>query len=236
MALNLAASTASSVRSNDRQVIGRWSAYAFHLLVAAGAAAVIVGSYSTWATFYAGLISRNGVDGHGKYFIGLAAASALAAVLSTRHGVSRSLSLMLVPAGATIVAVVLRDIRNFDRFVHDPASGFYVPAMGHGQYIVLAGALLLIVSVFAQPGVPFLRPFDLRRTAAAAAAVVGTALLVPGLYGEYYGLVATAHVHGHTNILTSPHLLTSAGVVALFAALRVTITTLPRQVRGGRIR
>ena len=117
-----------------------------------------------------------------------------------------------------------------------PIKADELPAMGHGQYIVLAGALLLIVSVFAQPGVPFPRPFDLKRTAAAAAAIVGTALLVPGLYGEYYAQVTTAHVHGHTSVLTSPHLLTSAGVVALVAALRVTITTLPRQMRRARIR
>jgi hypothetical protein len=220
----------------QRRGIGRWSALAFPLLVAAGAATVVAGSYATWATFYAGLIARNGVDGHGKYFIGLAAASMLAALLSTRRGVSRSLSLMIIPAGLTIAGMALRDIRNFDRFVHDPASGFYVPAMGNGQYIVLAGAMLLVVAAFAQTRLPSLRPFDVRRTLAAAAAVAGVALLVPGLYGEYYEHLSTAHMHGHANIFTSPHFVTAAGVIALFAALRFTIAAIPRTSGRSRAR
>jgi hypothetical protein len=219
---------ASASNTSDRRGIGRWSALAFPLLAAAGAATVIAGSYATWATFYAGLISRNGVDGHGKYFIGLAAASVLAALLSTRRGVSRAVTLLIIPAGITIAVMALRDIRNFDAFVHDPASGFYVPAMGNGLYIVLAGAALMIISVFAQNGAPSLRPFQVKPTLAALAAVSGVAALVSGLYGEYYLHIAHGHVHGHTDVLNTPHLLTAGGVLALVAATRIVLSSMPR--------
>jgi hypothetical protein len=215
--------------TGDRRSIGRWSASAFHLLVLAGAATVVAGSYATWATFYAGLVSRNGVDGHGKYFIGLAAASLVAAILSTRRGVSRSIALLIIPAGITIALMALRDIHNFNTFAHAPESGFYVPALGNGLYVVLAGAALLTLSVFANAGLPALRPLDLKRTLAALAAVAGTALLVPGLYGEYYLHIAHGHVHGHTNVLNGPHLMTAAGVIALGGAVRLAIASLPRR-------
>ena len=218
----------SAPKASDRRGIGRWSAHAFHLLAIAGAATVIAGSYATWATFYAGLISRNGVDGHGKYFIGLAAASMLVALLATRRGVSRALTLLIAPAGITIALMALRDIRNFDAFVHDPASGLYVPAMGNGLYIVLAGAILMTVSVFAQSGAPWLRPFDAKRTVAAIAAVAGTAMLVTGVYGEYYLHIAHGHVHGHTDAFNTPHLLTAGGLLALLAAGRIVVAALPR--------
>ena len=212
----------------DRRGIGRWTAHAFHLLLAAGAGTVIFGSYSAWATFYAGLISRNGVDGHGKYFIGLALASVVAALLSTRGGVSRALTLLVIPAALTIAIVALRDIRNFDSFVHDPASGFYVPAMGNGLYFVLGGAVLMLIAVFTQASFPALRPFDMKRTAAATAAAVGTAMLVSGLYGEYYLHIAHGHVHGHTDVLNTPHLLTAGGVIAILAAARILLASIPR--------
>ncbi len=212
----------------DRRGIGRWSAHAFHLLLAAGAATVIFGSYSAWATFYAGLISRNGVDGHGKYFIGLALASVVAALLSTRGGVSRALTLLVIPASLTIAIVALRDIRNFDSFIHDPAAGLYVPALGNGLYFVLGGAIVMTIAVFAQASVPALRPFDVKRTVAAAAAAAGTALLVPGLYGEYYLHIAHGHVHGHTDVLNAPHLLTAGGVIAFVVAARILVESMPR--------
>ena len=214
--------------SRDHRGIGRWVACAPHLLVALGAATVIAGSYATWATFYAGLVSRNGIDGHGKYFIGLAAASMLAALLATRRGVSRSLTMLIVPASIAIALIALRDIRNFNTFVHDPASGLYVPAMGNGLYIVLAGAILMIISVFAQSGPPSLRPFNAARTLAAVATVIGTAMIVPGLYGEYYLHIADGHVHGHTALLNTPHLLTAGGIAGFVAAARILLASIPR--------
>lgn len=231
---NAALARGSERTRNDRRGVGRWSAHAFHLLVVAGAATIVFGSYSAWATFYAGLISRNGVDGHGKYFIGLALASVVAALLATRRGVSRALTLLIIPASLTIALAALRDVRNFDSFVHDPAAGLYVPAIGNGLYFVLAGAVLMTISVFTQASVPALRPFDLKRTVAAAAAVVGTAMLVPGLYGEYYLHIAHGHVHGHADVLNTTHLLTAGGVIAFLAASRVLVASIPRRAPRAR--
>ena len=148
----------TSVRATPGTGIGRLGRFLPFLLTLAGAVTVTVGSYMAWATFYAGLISRDGVAGHGKYFIGLSAASVLAVVLSMIPGVSRSLRLVIVPAGATIAFFAIRDLRNLDALISDPASGFYVPGHGHGLYVVIAGAFLLMIAAFSSSPLPSLRP------------------------------------------------------------------------------
>lgn len=76
--------------------------YLFPAMVMTAAGAVVYGSYATWATFYAGLVARNGVAGHGKYFIGLSLAAFLIAIASTLPGVSHTVRWLAAPAGAVM--------------------------------------------------------------------------------------------------------------------------------------
>ncbi len=206
------------------------------LLAGAGAITVTVGSYMAWATFYAGLISRDGVAGHGKYFIGLGAASVLVVALSMFPGVSRAIRLLVFPAGATIAFFAIRDLRNLDALVNDPASGFYVPGHGHGLYVVIAGAVMLMLAAFVTTSLPGLRPMRLSRTLAALAAVAAVAMLIPALYGEYYMHVVSGagHIHNHNAILNPTHLLNVGGAIAAVAALRLSIASVPRPQRHDR--
>jgi hypothetical protein len=187
-----------------------------------GAATVIAGSYATWATFYAGLIARNGVSGHGKYFIGLAIAAALAATLSSVRGVWGGLRWLVVPAALVIAAVALRDLRNLVALVGDPSAGFYLPGRGPGLFVVIAGAVVLGLAPVARP----LRDRAGARGAPTIAAllfVAGVATLVPGLYGEYYLHVANGHVHDHANTQNPAHVLTAVGVLLGVAASHMTL-------------
>jgi hypothetical protein len=230
-------SEAISSRTNPRSVratearIGRWGSSLPFLLTLAGAVTVMVGSYMAWATFYAGLVSRDGVAGHGKYFIGLAAASVLAAALSTMPGVSRALRWVVVPVGLTIAFFAIRDLRNLDTLVNDPAAGFYVPGHGHGLYVVIAGAFMLILAGFSTAALPSLRPLRIARTLAALTAVAGVGMLIPALYGEYYLHLATGagHVHSHSGVFDPTHLLNIGGVLALLASFRLWVTGLAPQ-------
>lgn len=220
-----------SVRSVRGAWVGRWGSLLPLLLTFAGAVVVTVGSYMAWATFYAGLVARDGVAGHGKYFIGLGAASALAVALSMLPGVSRSIRCLVVPAGATIAFIAIRDLRNLDALINDPASGFYVPGRGHGLYVVIAGAFILILAGFSNTTLPSFRPMRIPRTLAALTAVAAIAMLVPALYGEYYMHVASGaeHVHDHGGVFNTTHLLNAGGVLALLASFRLWITGMPRQ-------
>jgi hypothetical protein len=209
-----------------RARLGRWGSALPLLLTAVGAVTVIAGSYMAWATFYAGLISRNGVAGHGKYFIGLAAASVLIAALSMTPGVSRTVRCLVVPAGAAIAFFAIRDLRNLDALINDPASGFYVPGHGHGLYVVLAGAFVLMLAPFANADLLSVRPMRNLKTLSALATVVGVAMLAPAIYGEYYMHVASAagHVHNHNAIFNPIHALNLTGGVLLLVALRLWIS------------
>ena len=224
------------------------------LLVAAGATTVIIGSYMAWATFYAGLVSRNGVPGDGKYFIGLAAASVVAMLLATRPRVWRALRYASVPAAAIIAFMAVRDLRNLNALVHDPAAGLYVPGRGDGLFVVFAGAVILALAAVVpfssqlaataddegledERNRPSRAPSVLRsRTLAALLATIGTAVLVPGMYGEYYLHVANGHVHGHTDVFNTPHLLTVGGITLLLAAAQLAIMSLRRSRTRARSR
>ena len=208
--------------------VGRRGSSLPFLLTAVGAVTVIVGSYMAWATFYAGLISRNGVAGHGKYFIGLAVASLVAMAFSTAPGVSRAIRGLIIPAGAAIAFVSIRDLHNLDALVNDPASGFYVPGHGHGLYVVLAGALILVLAACASRDLLSVRPMRKLPTLAALTVVMGVALLIPALYGEYYMHVATAagHVHNHSTIFNPTHALNVGGAILLLAAIPLWIASL----------
>lgn len=210
---------------------GRWNTAVFHLLAGSGAITVIVGSHMAWATFYAGLIERNGMPGHGKYFVGLAAASLAALALSAAPGVSRALRWFPLAAGATIAVFAYRDLRNLNALVNDPAAGFYVPGRGDGLYVVIAGAALLALAIFARADMPRLRPLSLMPTLAAIFAVAGIAALIPGLYGEYYLHLSNGHARDHTDTLQSAHVLTAGGVLVLLAAARLAFTTAIRNRR-----
>ena len=210
---------------------GRWSVHVLRLLVVSGAATVIAGSYATWATFYGGLIARDGVSGHGKYFIGLALATMLAVTLSRARGVWGGLRWLAVPAGMAIAAVALRDLRNLDALVRDPATGFYLPGRGDGLFVVLAGALILMLAPLARP-VGDAGGASMAGTVVALAAVAGVAMLTPGLYGEYYLHVAHGHAQGHTEALNSAHVLTAGGGLLLLATSHARLVGALR--RGGR--
>ena len=220
----------TSVRRTPGTGIRRLGRSLPFLLTLAGAVTVTVGSYMAWATFYAGLISRDGVAGHGKYFIGLGAASVLAVALSATPGVSRAIRLIVVPAGAAIAFFAIRDLRNLDALIRDPASGFYVPGHGHGLYVFIAGAFLLMTAAFSSSSLPSLRPMRIARTLAALAAIAGVAMLVPALYGEYYIHVASGagHVHNHGGVFNSIHLLNAGGALALLASLRLWVSGISR--------
>jgi hypothetical protein len=193
---------------------GGWSKQLFHLLVLAGAATVVVGSYSTWATFYAGLIARNGLPGHGKYFIGMAVAAGVAALLPSIRGVWGGLRWLALPAGLVIAAIALRDLHNLDALVQNLEAAFYVPGRGNGLLIVIAGATILALAPLARPvsPVPAAAPIP---TLIALVVVVGVGMLIPGLYGEYYLHFSGGHGLNHTDPLNTAHLLTVGGAFLL---------------------
>lgn len=200
----------------------RWNGQLFHLLAAAGALAVIIGSYMTWATFYAGLIERDGVSGHGKYFIALAAGAALAAIVSSKRGLAPVR--VLVPlAGVTIAAFAVRDLSNLHDLIGNRAAALYVPDDGPGLYVVIAGALLLAASFIAAPRISGWRATNVALAAIAGAAVIGLTLSIAGAYGEYYlHFASSGHAQNHAEAIQPAHLLSFGGgalLVASFSAL-----------------
>jgi hypothetical protein len=138
----------------------RWSSALFHLLSLSGATLVISGAYMTWATFYAGLVERNGVAGHGKYFIALAVGALIAAALSSKRSLA-PLRALVPLAGAIIAAFAIRDLVNLHALIGDRGAAFYVPNDGPGLYVVIAGAALLIASYMVAPRVTEWRRTDL---------------------------------------------------------------------------
>lgn len=212
---------------------GRWDAWAFHLLVAAGAATVIAGSYLPWATFYGGLVARDGVAGHGRYFIGIAAACVALALATTRPGVWRGLRWLLLPAGLAIVAVALRDLRNLSALTHDPAAGFYLPGRGPGLFVVFGGGLALALAApLAATRGGARGHADPWRTLAMLAAAVALALAVPGLYGEYYARLAPGHLPGRGGALSDSGLLTVAAGLTALVTTQLLLLSLARRPRA----
>ncbi len=192
------------------------------LATTAGAIAVIVGSYTAWATFYAGLVQRNGVSGHGKYFIALAAASVLASIISTRAGL-HAVRWLVPAAGAAIALVAARDLRNLYALQDDPAAAWYVVGRGDGLCIIVTGALLIIASFLAAPALPIVRRAHIAAAAVAVTAIAGVGMLIAGFYGEYYLHFAGAHAHNHTSPFNSAHILTAAGASLLFVVFTAAI-------------
>jgi len=204
------------------------------LLTTVGAIAVIVGSYTAWATFYAGLVQRDGVSGHGKYFIALAVASVLASAVSTRRGL-QSMRWIVPAAGAAIALIAGRDLRNLYALQDDPAAAWYVVGRGDGLYIVIAGALLIAASFLAAPVLPTVRRAHIAAAAVAVSAIAGVGMLIAGVYGEYYlHLASGGHAHNHTQALQSAHILTAAGGSLLFAVFTAAIYRLGGAARANR--
>lgn len=202
---------------------GRWGGFLPHLLVAAGAVTVIVGSYTTWATFYAGLIARNGVAGHGKYFIAAAVAALLASLVTRIPGVWGGMRWLSLPLGSAIGFYAFRDLRNLDALILDPGAAFYVPGRGDGLFVVIVGAVILALAPVATRSYSS-GPTRLLPTVLAAGAVAGVGLLIAGLYGEYYLHFASGgHAAGHTEALQPAHLLTAVGAVVLLATSHLAL-------------
>lgn len=206
-----------------------WGSMLPHLLILAGAATVIAGSYTTWATFYAGLIARNGVAGHGKYFIALALAAVLASLLTNVRGVWNGLRWTSLLAGVAIAAVAYRDLRNLEALILDPAAAFYLPGRGDGLFVVIVGAVILATAPFATRA-PSAPRIDWIRTGIAVALVAGAGMLIAGLYGEYYlHFAAEGHVAGHTETTNPAHLLTAGGALLMLAATHLGLVSFLRQ-------
>jgi hypothetical protein len=209
----------------------RWNEATFHLLAAVGAMAVIAGSYMTWATFYAGLVERNGLSGHGKYFIALAIGALIAAALSSKRGLA-PLRLLVPAAGGIVFALALRDLRNLHALTGDPAAAFYVPGEGPGLYIVLAGAALMIGAFFASTHLREWRSSALADVAIAGTFIAGAMMFIAGAYGEYYLHFAGAHAHDHADAMHPAHLLTLAGASLLFATFSAIVYRLGARHRA----
>ena len=188
------------------------------MLAIAGALVVVAGAYTPWATFYAGLVERNGVSGHGKYFIALAVVAVLATALSHVRSM-RGVGALAPLAGIAIAATAIRDLRNMQSLTHDPAAAFYVPAVGDGLYIVIAGAALLVASFLIAPRLPLRSGSAILPTFTAVAVSLAAGALVAGAYGEYYLHLAGGHHHeGHTDPLNIAHVLTVSGISLLVIA------------------
>jgi hypothetical protein len=213
----------------DRAAAGRWSGLALHLLVAAGAVTVILGSAMTWATFYGGLIERDGMAGHGRFFVGAACASVLAALLAGRGGVSRTLRWLPMLFGVAIAGWAYRDLRNLHALIEDPASGFYLPGRGPGLTVVIAGAAMLVAAPLAVRAAHAARA-HLLPTLASLAAVGAVALAVPGAYGIYYD-VTNDNTIASDAYGRDAQLLLGAGVVLALAAIWLAAVSAMRPLR-----
>jgi hypothetical protein len=119
-------------------------------------------------------------------------------------------------------------MRNLEALVGDPAAGFYLPGEGRGLFVVLVGSLIMIASPMARR-VRNDTSTDVIRTAAAVLAVGAVAMLIPGLYGEYYLHFAGAgHASDHTAVLNSAHVMTGGGVLLGASALHLTLLAVVR--------
>jgi hypothetical protein len=89
--------------------------------------------------------------------------------------------------------------------------------------------VILALAPIARP-VPELAGARLIPTAIALLTTLGVAMLVPGLYGEYYLHVAHGHVHGHADALNTTHLLTASGLLFSAAAAHLGLVNRLRRV------
>jgi hypothetical protein len=196
---------------------------------------VIIGCYLPWATFYDGLYRPDGVSGHGRFFIGLAVAALAAALLAEARPSLPSLRWAVPLAGAIVASVALRDLWNLEQLLASPEAVLYFPGRGPGLYLVAAGASALLLAPLAAPASGGGGAGSLALAAGRWAIVAGLALLVPGLYGDYFmhlgaGGVESAHAHhGAMHVLSPDHLLTASG--AGLALMGVTLEVLTARTR-----
>ena len=231
MALATGQITGTAGTSGRSLQLSRWASMLPHLLIIAGAATVIAGSYMTWATFYAGLIARNGVAGHGKYFIALAVAAVLASLVTNIRGVWSGLRWTSTLAGVAIAVFAYRDLSNLDARVGDPSVGFYLPGRGDGLFVVITGAVILAAAPFTTRtrSAP---PVDMLRTLIGLALATGAGMLVAGLYGQYYlRVAANGPLAGSTSVLDPANLLTLGGVLLLLLASQLAVVSRGRKPR-----
>ena len=223
MALATGQITGTAGASGRSLQLSRWGGMLPHLLILAGAATVVVGSYTTWATFYAGLIARNGVAGHGKYFIALAVAAVLASLVTNFRGVWGGLRWTSTLAGVAIAVFGYRDLSNLDALVRDPSVGFYLPGRGDGLFIVIVGAVVLAAAPFAARTRPA-PSVDMLRTLIGVALAAGGGMLVAGLYGQYYlRVAANGPLAGSSSVLDPANLLTLGGVLLVLLAGQLAV-------------
>lgn len=189
-------------------------------LALVGAATVTAGSAMPWATFYRGLVERNGLAGDGAYMVGMAVASALASVLAMRRPLAPLRWVALV-AGVAIVALALRDLRNIHRLEADPAAAAYFVDAGDGLLVVMAGGALLGASALLSAPAP--ERGATMPVVLAFMCVAATGMLVAGAIGEYHlHAGAGGHAQHHTSVTQPAHVLTLAGIAfALVASTSV---------------
>jgi hypothetical protein len=201
-------------------------------LALGGAATVIAGAAMPWATFYRGLVERNGLAGDGAYMVGLAAAAALAAAFSMARTLAPLRWVSLI-AGAAVVAIAVRDLRNIHELQGDPAAAAYFVDAGDGLLVVIAGGALLAASAVLGA------PLKLERGTGAPIllalmCVAAAGLLVAGGIGEYHlHLASGGHAEHHASVTQPAHVLTILGGVLAIVAWSLAVRLASRRRAAG---
>jgi hypothetical protein len=114
-------------------------------LVSAGAL-IIVGVALPWLTLYAGLQQYNGTMGlYGWLLIGAGSGIVIAGFITLRVRV-RWLAPAIMSLGLALFAFASWLLAGLSQIVHSPQSIMLVPRPGPGLYVILIGAVLLILT------------------------------------------------------------------------------------------
>lgn len=195
------------------------------VLAFAGAAVVVAGVLLPWATFYRGLVERNGLAGDGAYMTGLAVAAVVASVfgLSPRLAPVRWIALA---AAVCIALIAARDLRNIYALEDDAAASAYFVDAGRGLPVVLAGAALIAASAIAGAGLRFERAAATGIFAAAAAACAAGLLVAGGIAQYHLHLASGGHAHTHVSASHPAYVMVALGIALLPAASSAAIRAL----------
>jgi hypothetical protein len=114
-----------------------------------GGSAVMVGALLPWMTFFAGLQRVSGVTGlYGRLLLGAGAVACVLAVgLRLRRATfARWVPPVLMVEGAVLFGSAIVLAARAWTMVSAPGMAMMVPAVGPGLFVVMGGALLLMVA------------------------------------------------------------------------------------------
>ena len=116
------------------------------LLIALGAAAVVVGVAIPWISLFNGLTEVSGMGADGFYLLGVTLSMVLLTAFHLRQGRPLAVQRVLVGLGSVVVAVAAFDAWRIMAFVNSPGAlrPLAMPQVGPGTFVTAAGGTLLV--------------------------------------------------------------------------------------------